>query len=182
MHDDHHPHAHDHPHDHGSGHHHHHHDGNGHHRSVGHNGPAGKPIQWQTPHLPHEHGHQQAEDPSMQDIDLVETAFIEGFSRAPDASSFLRLAGIPFVGETTDGKRLHLLRVETEDMVDVGSVMPLVGGAGVTYHPLPARLTSHRRRLAFVYHDGVEPRRLGFAAARALADRSAASQFAVKGR
>jgi hypothetical protein len=172
MHDDHHHH-------HGDGHHHaggdHHHGPNGH----GHNGPAGKPIQWQTPHLPHEHGQQRAEDPSMQDIDLVETAFIDGFSRAPDVSSFLRLAGVPFVGETTDGTRLHLLRVEMEDMVDVGSVMPLVGGAGVTYQPLPARLTSHRRRLAFVYHDGAEPRRLGFAGARALADRSAASQFAV---
>jgi hypothetical protein len=126
--------------------------------------------------------HEQPTDPATQDIDLVETAFLEGFSHAPDASSFLRLAGIPFVGEAANGKLLHLLRVETEDMVDVGAVMPLVGGAGVAYHPLPAKLTSHRRRLAFVYHDGTEQRRLGFAAARALTDRSAASQFAVPGR
>ena len=176
MHDDHH---------HGDDHHHHHHGGGHHHHGPnghGHNGPAGNAVQWQTPHLPHDHGHRQTEDPATQDIDLVETAFIEAFSRAPDASSFLRLAGIPFVGETTDGRRLHLLRVETEDMVDVGSVMPLVGGAGVTYHPLPARLTSHRRRLAFVYHDGTEQKRLDFAAARALADRSAASQFIVSAR
>ena len=89
----------------------------------------------------------------------------------PTPSSFLRLAGIPFVGETADGARLHLLRVETEDLVDVGAVMPLVGGAGVAYHPLPARLTSHRRRLAFVYHDGTGQKHLGFAAARALTDR-----------
>lgn len=95
--------------------------------------------------------------------------------------SFLRLAGIPFVGETADGLRLHLLRVETEDMVDVGAVMPLVGGAGVAYHPLPAKLTSHRRRLAFIYHDGSGPQRLDFASARVLGDRSASSQFAVSG-
>ena len=100
----------------------------------------------------------------------------------PTPSSFLRLAGIPFVGETADGMRLHLLRVETEDMVDVGAVMPLVGGAGVTYHPLPARLTSHRRRLAFVYHDGTGQKHLGFGAARLLTDRSAAAQFAIPGR
>ena len=80
-----------------------------------------------------------------------------------------------------DGARLHLLRVETEDLVDVGAVMPLVGGAGVAYHPLPARLTSHRRRLAFVYHDGTGPKHLGFAAARALKDASASSQFAIPG-
>ena len=88
----------------------------------------------------------------------------------------------PSSAKRADGTRLHLLRVETEDLVDVGAVMPLVGGAGVAYHPLPSRLTSHRRRLAFVYHDGTAARHLDFAAARALADRSAASQFAIPGR
>ena len=177
MHDD-----HDHHH-HGDGHW-HSHGPNGHHHPhpPGHNGPAGKPLQWQTPHLPADHAKEQPVDPGTVDLDLVETAFLEGFAQAPDPSSFLRLAGIPFVGEAGDGTRLHLLRVETEDLVDVGAVMPLVGGAGVAYHPLPARLTSHRRRLAFVYHDGVEQRHLGFAAARALSDRSAASQFAIPGR
>ena len=160
----------------------HHHQVNGHYHDphpVGHNGPAGRPLQWQTPHLPQDH--ERPAGSATQDLDLVETAFIEGFSRAPDVSSFLRLAGIPFVGET-GGKLLHLLRVETEDTVDVGAVMPLVGGAGVTYNPLPAPLTSHRRRLAFVYHDGTEQKRLGFAAARLLSDRSAASQFVISGR
>ncbi|WP_192258025.1 hypothetical protein [Mesorhizobium silamurunense] len=174
MHDDHHHHGHDHADHHGpNGHHHHPH-------PVGHNGPAGKPLQWQTPHLPHDHAHEPA-DPRATDLDLVEIAFLEGFARAPDTSSFLRLAGIPFVGETSDGLRLHLLRVETQDMVDVGAVMPLIGGGGVTYHPLPAKLTSHRRRLAFVYHDGTEQRPLDFGEARLLADRSGAVQFAIPG-
>lgn len=162
-------------------HHHPHQDDHHHHHPLGHNGPAGKAVQWQTPHLPHDQAQEPSADPRTVDLDLVETAFLEGFARAPDPSSFLRLAGIPFVGEMADGLRLHLLRVETEDIVDVGAVMPLVGGAGVAYHPLPARLTSHRRSLAFVYHDGTEQKHLGFAAARALKDRSAASQFAVPG-
>ena len=173
MHDDHH---------HGHG---HHHDGDGHHHHhphpPGHNGPAAKPVQWQTPHLPADQVQEPPVDPAALDVDLVEAAFLEGFARAPDASSFLRLAGIHFVGEAGDGTRLHLLRVETEDLVDVGAVMPLMGGAGVAYHPLPARLTSHRRRLTFVYHDGSGPKNLGFAAARALKDASASSQFAVPG-
>jgi hypothetical protein len=169
--------------DHHHGHGHHHNDGDDHHHphAPGHNGPAGKPVQWQTPHLPADQALEPPADPATADLDLVETAFLEGFARAPDASSFLRLAGIPFVGETADGAQLHLLRVETEDLVDVGAVMPLVGGAGVAYHPLPARLTSHRRRLAFVYHDGTGPKHLGFAAARALKDGSASSQFAIPG-
>ena len=175
MHDDHH-------HGHGHGHHHHYGDDHHHHpHPPGHNGPAAKPLQWQTPHLPADQAQPPPVDPATVDLDLVETAFLEGFARAPDASSFLRLAGISFVGEAADGTRLHLLRVETEDMVDVGAIMPLVGGAGVAYHPLPARLTSHRRRLAFVYHDGTGLKHLGFAAARALKDASAASQFAIPG-
>jgi hypothetical protein len=174
MHDDHH---HDH-HDHGR----HHHGPSGHHHHPhppGHNGPAGKAVQWQTPHLPHDHAQAEPEDPAATDLDLVEAAFIEAFAHATDVASFLRLSGIPFVGETAQGTRLHLLRVESDEMVDVGSVMPLVGGAGVTYHPLPSRLTSRRRRLAFVYHDAQQVRRLSFAEARSLADRSQASQFAV---
>jgi len=172
MHDDHHGHHHDHGH--------HRHDDHRHPHPPGHNRPAA--VQWQTPHLPPDHVHEAPADPRATDLDLVETAFMEGFSRAPDAVSFLRLAGIPFVGESAEGMRLHLLRVETEDLVDVGAVMPLVGGTGVVYHPLPSRLTSHRRRLAFVYHDGTAARHLDFAMARALADRSAASQFAIPGR
>jgi hypothetical protein len=170
----------DHRHGHG-----HHHEGNGHHHHshpLGHNGPAGKAVQWQTPHLPNDQAQEPPPDPTAVDVDLVETAFLEGFSQAPDAASFLRLAGIPFVGETPEGMRLHLLRVETEDLVDVGAVMPLVGGTGVAYHPLPARLTSHRRRLIFVYHDGSGLKHLGFAAARALNDDSASSQFAIPGQ
>ena len=144
---------------------------------IGHNAPAGRAVQWQTPHLPHDHVHDAPADPRSEDIDLVETAFVEGFARAPDPVSFLRLAGIPFVGEAADGRRLHLLRVETEDAVDVGAVMPLLGGDGVRYDPLPAKLTSRRRRLGFLFHDGAGIARLDFAAARALRDVSGAARL-----
>lgn len=165
--------------------HHHHHGGHaahGHHHGhpapgpIGHNGPGVKPVQWQTPHRP-EGAEPAAADPRAADLDLVETAFVESFAGASDPVSFLRLSGIPFVGETAAGERLHLLRVETEDVVDVGSVMPLLGGEGLRYDPLPGRLTRHRRRLGFLYHDGAAVRRLGFAEARALADRTEAARI-----
>ncbi|WP_181703058.1 hypothetical protein [Chthonobacter albigriseus] len=170
-------HDHHHGHDHGHAHSHVHHPEPG---RVGHNAPGPKSVQWQTPHLPHGHAH-SAEDPRTVDLDLVETAFLEGFGRAPDPVSFLRLAGIPFVGETGDGQRLHLLRVQTEDVVDVGAVMPLVGGDGVRYDPLPAKMTSRRRRLSFLYHDGREVIRLGFMEARSLHDRSDAARIEIAG-
>jgi hypothetical protein len=107
--------------------------------------------------------------PAEPDLDLVETAFVESFARCSDATSFLRLAGIAFTGRDAAGTPLNLLRVEIEDLTDIGGVSPLLGGAGLRYDPLPERMVSRRRRLHFVYHDGIATRRLDFAAARALA-------------
>jgi hypothetical protein len=125
-------------------------------------------AQWQTPHLPPGHAHEPVA-PRERDLDLVEASFVEGFMRCSDATSFLRLAGIPFAGITADGQRLSLLRVEIEDLTDVGSAVPLLGGAGMRYDPLPEKLVSRRRHLSFAYHDGAQLVRLGFAEARTLA-------------
>lgn len=169
----------DHSHHHGGsgGHHHHGHDhgmpGEAH-GLHGHNGLR-QAVQWQTPHRPAEEA--EAEPSPLRDLDLVEAAFVEGFSRAGDVTSFLRLAGIPFVGRQADGRRLHLLRVEIDDLTDIGSVVPLLGGAGMRYDPLPTRFVSRRRSLAFAYHDGQTTLHLDFAAARALTDVSDASHF-----
>lgn len=166
--------GHDHHHDHSGG-------GHSHAHPHDHNQPAAKAVQWQTPHLADDHHHRPApEDPRKTDLDLVEAAFVEAFSHASDVTSFLRVAGIPFVGEDAAGRRFHLLRVETEDMVDVGSVAPLLGGGGVRYDPLPAKMTSRRRRLAFLFHDGKAVQRLDFAAARDLVDRTAAAAFETR--
>jgi hypothetical protein len=129
----------------------------------GHNGRRA-PKQWQVPHLPP--GEASVPPPPERDLDLVEASFVEGFGRAPDPTSFLRLAGIPFVGVDRNGRRLHLRRVEMESLTDVGAVAPLLGGEGIRYDPLPAPMVSQRRRLAFVYHDGRNLDRLDFAEAR----------------
>ena len=92
---------------------------------LGHNAPRLR--QWQTPHLPHDHVHAE-EVPSEPDLDLVEAAFAEGFATASDPTSFLRLAGIPFVAGSQDGGRLGLLRVELDSVTDVGSLTPTLGG------------------------------------------------------
>ncbi|MGA9867413.1 MAG: hypothetical protein WBQ75_13375 [Acetobacteraceae bacterium] len=133
-------------------------------------------AQWQVPHRPEG---AVPPPPAERDLDLVETSFVDGFGRAPDPTSFLRLAKIPFVGVDGAGRRLHLLRVEMENMTDVGAVSPLLDGEGMRYDPLPARMVSQRSRLAFVYHDGQSLARLGFSEARALVDQSAPSHFAM---
>lgn len=132
----------------------------------GHNAP--RPLQWQTPHLPH--GHDTPDSPDHElDLDLVEAAFVEGFARATDPVSFLRLAGVPFKSER-DGQPLDLVRVEIETAVDVASVTPLLGGGGHRVAPLPASHVGQRRRLGFHYLQGDRMVRLDLAAARALVD------------
>ena len=168
----------DHHHHHGADHHHHHHghgrDGDEHGTRVatrpplGHNRRPG-PAQWQVPHR-HDNEQPGPSPPEQRDLDLVEASFVEGFARCSDPTSFLRLAGVPFTGTDAGGRQLNLLRVEIGEFTDIGSVVPLLGGQGMRYAPLPGRMTSRRRQLAFVYHDGRETIRLDFKQTRALTE------------
>jgi hypothetical protein len=144
----------------------HQHDGNG--GSAGHNHRA-RPhaAQWQTPHLPHDHGHDDHHH-HEPDLDMVEKAFVESFATCSDSTSFLRLARVPFEAIDGHGRRLLLLRVETDSITDVGSVTPHVGGNSMRYDPLPARMVSQRRRLRFVYFDGTAARTLTLGEVREL--------------
>ena len=140
---------------------------------LGHNQPVGKAVQWQAPHLkPGEPA--STEGPREPDLDLVEAAFVQAFTLATDATSFLRLANVPFEAWTAEGTRLALLRVEIQAVTDMGSVMPHLGGESFGYDPLPSALVSRRQRLSFVYFDGKAIVPLGLADAKALADASGA--------
>ena len=147
--------------------HHHHHEphGPGPH-PIGHNGPRAA-TQWQTPHLPPGQAAPES-GPLEPDLDLVETAFVEAFPGAPDPTSFLRLAGVPFTGKGRDGVILSLLRVEANAATDIGTLTPHLGGVSFRYDPLPAAMTSRRKTLAFVYFDGGGLVRLSLAEAKAL--------------
>jgi hypothetical protein len=137
---------------------------------IGHNRPSEprRPAQWQTPHRDDVpaggEGHPRAET----DLDLVEAAFVEGFLAASDATSFLRLARVPFEGSAADGAKLALLRVEVDSVADVGSITPHLGGASFRYDPLPACMVSRRKRLRLVYFDGQRPRVIDLAEALSL--------------
>ena len=140
---------------------------------VGHNHRPQSPraAQWQTPHLPHtpEPHHHHA---GKEDLDLVETAFIESFAVTNDPTSFLRLAGIPFEAVGDNGARLVLLRIEIDAVTDIGTLTPHLGGASMRYDPLPARMVSQRRRLRFVFSDeNSTPRILTLGEVRKLSGR-----------
>jgi hypothetical protein len=141
-----------------------HHDAPG----YGHNHGPRRAVQWQTPHQAHHHDHPEEQGPAEPDFDLVEAAFVESFATASDPTSFLRLAGVPFVGADAGGRRLSLLRVEIDQTTDLGALTPHLGGGSFRYDPLPAKLVSRRRRLRLVYHDGAAARGLTLAEAKGL--------------
>jgi hypothetical protein len=154
------------------GHDHHDHDlggGGAIHFGPGHNQTRApqRAAQWQRPHLDATRDH-DADDHVEADLDLVETAFVEGFAGAPDPTSFLRLAQLPFEAIAPDGTRLALLRVEVDAVTDVGSVMPHLGGETFRYDPLPAKMVTRRRRLRFIYGDGRTAHAFSFAEVRGL--------------
>ena len=102
------------------------------------------------------------------DLDLVEAAFAESFASTSDPASFLRLAHIPSEALDADCKKLVLLRVESEAVTDVGSLMPHLGGGTLRYDPLPAQMVTRRRKLRFVYYDGHAAKLLTLAEVREL--------------
>jgi hypothetical protein len=134
---------------------------------AGHNHaqPARGTVQWQTPHKPS--GGETSEQ-GEPDLDLVEAAFVEGFTTASDPTSFLRLARIPFEAVDPSGARLVMLRVETEAVTDVGTVTPHLGGGSLRYDPLPATMVARRRRLRFMFYDGSGLRALSLREVREL--------------
>ena len=139
----------------------------GHQHGPGHNHPPRRAVQWQTPHRAAGAAAPSPEQPEP-DFDLVEAAFAEGFATASDPTSFLRLAGVPFEGADRAGRRLSLLRVELEQVADIGAVTPHLGG-GSFDDPLPAKLVARRRLLRLVYHDGSGLQALTLGQAKALA-------------
>ena len=139
-----------------------------HHHPHSHNQPAKDAAQWQTPHDPNAATSATPISDEHRDLDLIERSFCESFATASDPTSFLRLAGVPFTGKAASGKTLHLLRVEQNAATDIGSVMPQLGGKDYRYDPLPARLTSRREKLSFVYFNGENAVDLTLTEARAL--------------
>jgi hypothetical protein len=126
-------------------------------------------VQWQTPHRDAVPDGEAVPTRGEEDLDLVESAFVEAFLDASDPTSFLRLAQVPFEGNAPDGAKLALLRVEIDAVADIGSVTPHLGGETFRYDPLPARMVSRRKRLRFVYYDGKGVRALDLAQVRGLA-------------
>ena len=132
MHDD-----HDHPHHHDHGHHHHH--GPGHNHAHDHG-----------EHL-HSHVHGDAAKERAEELRALAAAFLDGYRKADDKTSFLRIAGVPFKLQGSDGLAMHLIETRIESRWQLGTASPAFGSRELVYLPYPGKMVSERETMTFTY-------------------------------
>jgi len=125
-----------------------------HHGEHGHNGgpdPVG--------HL-HSHLHGMGPDDQAEALQVLTDAFIDGFRRAEDKTSFLRLAGVPFEIAPAEGPGLKLVDVEIGTGYQVGTASPGFASRELAYLPYPGELVVERTNMTFVYVSLTERREI----------------------
>lgn len=109
-------------------------------------------------HIGHNHSHGDHLHSHMPDADKAEelrvltTQFIEGFTAAKDKMSYLRLAGVPLEIDAPDGgPSMKLVDVQLTTEWQVGTASPSFGSRELSYLPYPGDLITERTNMNFVY-------------------------------
>ena len=135
-----HTHGHSHDHDHGHDHHHGHDHDHGHTHGPGHNDSAVHEL----------HSHLKGGGRAEELQALAET-FVEGFRKADDKTSYLRLAGVPDSLPGPDGLARRLVDVTISDGYQVATASPGFGTKELVYLPFPGTMISPRTTLTMAY-------------------------------
>lgn len=119
-----------------------HHHAHGHHHAPGHNHPH------DADHL-HSHMHHHDE---AADLQVLAAQFIDGFVKAADKTSYLKLAGVPFERPGQGGaKALKLVDVELTTDWQVGTASPSFGSRELSYLPFPGEMVRERTNMSLIY-------------------------------
>ena len=130
-----------HGHHHGDDHHHDH--DHGHTHGPGHNHAHGD-------HL-HSHVHGDAAKERAKEQRVLATAFLDGYRKADDKTSFLRVAGVPFKRTGSDGLAMHLVETRIESNWQLGTASPAFGSRELVYLPYPGEMVTERETMTFTY-------------------------------
>jgi len=124
------------------GHHQHHHDhDHAHPNDHNHGGPD---------HL-HSHVHGTPASERAEELQTLSASFIDGFRQAEDKTSYLRIAGIPFHKEGTDGLRQHLVDAQIVSNWQIGTASPAFASRELVYMPFPGPMVGQRETMTFTY-------------------------------
>ncbi|AXS42675.1 hypothetical protein D1F64_16590 [Breoghania sp. L-A4] len=138
----------------------HHHD---HHHDHGHSHDHAHPHDHAHDH-PHPHGHNSADADHLhshfhgnsraariEELQTLSESFIDGFRKADDKTSYLRLAHIPFDRLGSDGLTMRLVDVEIAAAFQVATASPGFGSKELVYMPYPGSMVKERTTMRFVY-------------------------------
>jgi hypothetical protein len=119
------------------------HENDHHHSHFGHNHHS-------HDHL-HSHIHGDSEHERAQEIKVLTTAFVDGFRRSEDKTSYLRLANIPFSRKGSDGLKMHLIDVQIISNWQIGTASPAFASRELSYMPYPGKMVTERETMQFTY-------------------------------
>ncbi len=112
-------------------------------------------------HLPHDHNHPHDADhlhshmhhpDEAADLQVLAAQFIDGFVKAADKTSYLKLAGVPFERPGQGGaKALKLVDVELTTDWQVGTASPSFGSRELSYLPFPGEMVRERTNMSLIY-------------------------------
>lgn len=131
----------------------HHHHGFGHHNHAhdhrhGHRRAEAAPGQGHNHPGPELHSHPRGDGGAVA---ALAEQFIDGFRRAADKTSYLRLAEVPFSLAGEDGLDRRLVDVSIESGYQVATASPGFGSRDLVYLPFPGAMVRERTTLTFVY-------------------------------
>ena len=82
---------------------------------------------------------------------MLATAFLDGYRKADDKTSFLRVAGVPFKRQGSDGLAMHLVETRIESKWQLGTASPAFGSRELVYLPYPGEMVTERETMTFTY-------------------------------
>ena len=107
----------------------------------------------------HLHSHVGSPDEAA-DLAALAAGFIEGFVKAGDKASYLRLARIPSELPSPAGPALKLVDIEIRTNWQVATASPGFASRELVYLPLPGERIAGRTNLTFIYVSLLERRDL----------------------
>ncbi len=121
-----------------------HHDHHHHEHGPGHNHAHA------ADHL-HSHVHGTSGRERAEELRVLATNFIDGFRKADDKTSWLRLAGISFQRKGSDGLTMNLVDVAIDANWQIGTASPAFASRELVYLPFPGSMVNHRENMTFTY-------------------------------
>ena len=111
-------------------------------------------------HHPHDHNHAEPDHlhshmhdaDEAADLQVLAVQFVDGFLKAADKTSYLKLAGVPFERPGKGGRTaLKLVDVELTTDWQVGTASPSFGSRELSYLPFPGEMVRERTNMSLIY-------------------------------